>query len=43
MDACKKKTMGVCVFFCVCVFCRDQLCEFAMVVPSVDAPATDLV
>ena len=30
--------------FCsVCVCCGDHLCEFAMVVPSVDASAGELV
>ena len=41
--ACKKKTMGVCVSFWVCVFCRDHFHEFGMAVPSVGASASDLL
>ena len=41
--ACRKMTMGVCVyFFCMCVL-WDQVCELAMAVPSVDGSARDLV
>ena len=41
--ACRKMTVGVCVYFlCMCVL-WDQVCELAMAVPSVDGSARDLV
>ena len=42
MPVTKRPWVFVCVCF-VCVCCRDHLCEFASLRPSVDVSARDLV
>ena len=42
MSVSKRPWVFVCVF-CVCVCCRDQVCEFDTAVPRFDASAADVV